>query len=372
LFDVQVRLFSTSRDEKAEHMSTMPSWMQDPEGKYLGHSWEQRSASREASYTVTAHSDRHVHITFAHVTGFGKVKQELQEVVTFLQAAQEGGQSESKTMKLALFGQREYSRTILVSAVAGEAQVPLFYLAGTTLFEMLVGVRKRGEFDLHPDEYAAFKRGGVQEYIHYVFVEAKRAAPSLLWLDALEVSIVQQREQVLHQLLREIDDLAQNQRIALIMTTSQPDALDPAFFLHGRLERRVVMERPHLHDPEAIVPTQAGIPAFTEADVRRYYQSHHSAVAKTISGDPPTVIQATFMTNREAQHYWKSIDFRLPENEIACYVELRGPFSTRLVSIPPGQSLSHAVEYGIEVFDARTGRPLFAGYIPSLARRSIF
>jgi hypothetical protein len=353
-------------------MNTMPSGMQDPEGKGMAHSWEQQSASREAPYTATARSDRHVHITFAHVTGFGKVKQELQEVVVFLQEAQEGGQSESKAMKLALFGQREYSRTILVSAVAGEAQVPLFYLAGTTLFEMLVGARKRGEFDLYPDEYAAFKSGGVQEYIHYVFAEAKQAAPSLLWLDALEVRIVQQREQVLHRFLREIDDLAKGQQIALIVTASQPDALDPAFFLHGRLERRVVMERPHFNPPEAITPTEAGIPAFTEADVIRYYQSHHSALARTISGDPPIVIQATFMTNREAQHHWKGIDFRLPENEIACYVELRGPFSTGLISIPPGQSLSPAVEYGIEVFDAWTGRLLFAGYLPSLSRRPIF
>ncbi len=353
-------------------MSTMPLGMQDPKGRDMVHSWGQWSASREAACTATARSDRHVHITFAHVTGFGKVKQELQEVVTFLQAAQEDGQSECEAMKLALFGQREYSRTILVGAVAGEAKVPLFYLTGTTLFEMLIGVRKRAEFNLPPDEYTAFKRGGVQEYIHYVFAEAKRATPSLLWLDELEVRTVQQNEQVLHQLLREIDDVAKSQRIALIVTTPQPDALDSAFFLHGRLERRVVMERPHLNPPEAINPAQAGIPAFTEADVRRYYQSHHSALAKTISGDPPTVIQVRFMTHREAQHHWKVIDFRLPENEIACYVELRGPFGTGLISIPPGQPLSPAIEYGIEVFDAQTGRQLFAGYLPSLSRRSIF
>ncbi len=54
-------------------MSTMPSGTQDSEGKDLVPSWEQRSASREAPYTATARSDRHVHITFAHVTGFGKV-----------------------------------------------------------------------------------------------------------------------------------------------------------------------------------------------------------------------------------------------------------------------------------------------------------
>ncbi len=75
-------------------MSTMPSGTQDPEGKDLVHFGEQRSASREALYTATTRSDRHVHITFAHVTGFGKVKQELQEVVTFLKEAQEGAQSE--------------------------------------------------------------------------------------------------------------------------------------------------------------------------------------------------------------------------------------------------------------------------------------
>jgi len=345
-------------------MSTMPSGTRDPEGEDLIHFGEQRRASREALCTATTRSDRHVHITFAHVTGFGKVKQELQEVVTFLKEAQEGAQSESKAMKLALFGQREYSRTILVGAVAGEAKVPLFYLAGTTLFEMLTGVRKRAEFDLRPDEYAAFKRGGVREYIHYVFAEAKRATLSLLWLDELEVGTVQQSEQVLHQLLREIDDLAKSQRIALIVTTPQPDALDPAFFLRGRLERRAVMERPHLNRPEAITPSQASIPAFTVADVRRYYQSHHSALAETISGDPPTVIQARFMTNREAQHHWKGIDFRLPEKEIACFVELRGPFSTRLISVPPGQPLSPTIELGIEVFDAQTGHLLFAGYLP--------
>ncbi|MDQ2713554.1 MAG: AAA family ATPase [Chloroflexota bacterium] len=285
-------------------------------------------------------------------------------MATFLKGAQEGVQSERKAIKLALVGQREYSRRILVGAVAGEAQVPLFYLAGMPLFEMLTGVRKRTEFDLHPDEYAAFKRGGIQEYIHFVFAEAKRVAPSLLWLDELEVGTVQQNEHVLHPLLREIDDLAKSQqRIALIVTTSQPDALDPAFFLRGRLERRVVMERPHLQHPEAITPSQSSIPAFTVADVKRYYQNHHAALAETISGDPPTVIQASFMTNREAQDQWQDIDFRLPENEIACYVELRGPFNTRRISIPPGQTLSPTCEAGIEVFDAQTGCSLFAGYL---------
>ncbi len=345
-------------------MNTMPSGREDSEGKDLVHSWEQQNASREAPGTAATRSDRHVHITFAHVSGFGKVKQELQEVATFLKGAQEGVQSERKAIKLALVGQREYSRRILVGAVAGEAQVPLFYLAGMPLFEMLTGVRKRTEFDLHPDEYAAFKRGGIQEYIHFVFAEAKRVAPSLLWLDELEVGTVQQNEHVLHPLLREIDDLAKSQqRIALIVTTSQPDALDPAFFLRGRLERRVVMERPHLQHPEAITPSQSSIPAFTVADVKRYYQNHHAALAETISGDPPTVIQASFMTNREAQDQWQDIDFRLPENEIACYVELRGPFNTRRISIPPGQTLSPTCEAGIEVFDAQTGCSLFAGYL---------
>src|SRR5260370_24826551 len=138
-------------------MSTMPSRTQDPEGKDLVHSWEQRSSSREDRCIATARSDRLVHITFAHVIGFGKVKRELQEVVTFLKEAQEGGQSESKAMKLALFGQREYSRTILVGARAGEAKAPLFYLAGTTLFEKLIRVSKNPQLHQPPDEYAAFQ-----------------------------------------------------------------------------------------------------------------------------------------------------------------------------------------------------------------------
>jgi AAA+ superfamily predicted ATPase len=145
--------------------------------------------------------------------------------------------------------------------------VPLFYLSGTTLVEMLSGLRKRAEFDLRPDEYAAFKRGGVHEYIHYVFAEAKRAAPSLLWLDELEVRMVQQSEHMLHQLLCEIDDLVASQRIALIVTASQPDVLNPAFFLPGHLEHRVVIERPHVSTRLISVPPGQSLPPAIESDI---------------------------------------------------------------------------------------------------------
>ena len=108
----------------------------------------------------------------------------------------------------------------------------------------------------------------------------------------------------------------------------------------------------------AITPRIKGVPAFTAGDVGLYYQNHSFSAGPTVSGAPPTIVSVRFITSQEAQVLMGGESVGLPGNALVCYVELRGPFYPKLVSVPPGQELPTTVDTGIEVFDAQTGNIL--------------
>jgi ATPase family associated with various cellular activities (AAA)/Double zinc ribbon/Clp amino terminal domain, pathogenicity island component len=188
--------------------------------------------------------DQLVPITFANVPGLQDVKQQLQVVVERLRNKAQDASGDA--MRVALIGPASRERTTIIGAIAGEAKVPLFYIAGSTLLEMVSGLRQRGDFGLPAEEYAAFRSGGEQEYIHYVFAEAKRFAPALLWLDELaaitRLARSERRERVFEQLLTEIDGIDDRSRVVLITTTNQPEILDNEAFLLSHFNRRIFME----------------------------------------------------------------------------------------------------------------------------------
>lgn len=176
-------------------------------------------------------------VTFADVAGVDEAKQELTEVVDFLKHPEKYRKLGARIPKgVLLVGPAGTGKTLLARAVAGEANVPFFSMAGSEFIEMLVGVGASRVRDL--------------------FQNAKRAAPSIIFIDEIE-SIGHQRglnplsshgeqEQTLNQILVEMDGFEPSVSVVVLAATNRPDMLDPALTRPGRFDRRIVLELPDL------------------------------------------------------------------------------------------------------------------------------
>lgn len=182
--------------------------------------------------------------TFADVAGVDEAKEDVQELVDFLQ-------DPSKFQKLGgriprgilMVGQPGTGKTLLAKAIAGEAKVPFFSISGSDFVEMFVGVgasRVRDMFD-----------------------QAKKQTPCIIFID--EIDAVgrhrgaglggghDEREQTLNQLLVEMDGFDGNEGIIIIASTNRPDVLDPALLRPGRFDRQVVVPLPDIRGREQIL-----------------------------------------------------------------------------------------------------------------------
>src|SRR3990167_3599450 len=183
-------------------------------------------------------------VTFKDVAGVDEAKQELQEVVDFLKHPEKYRAIGARTPKGALLvGPAGTGKTLLARAVAGEAGVPFFSVAGSEFMEMLVGVGAARVRDL--------------------FGQAKKAAPAIIFVDEIE-SIGRmrglgfsgghdEREQTLNQILVEMDGFAPNDNVFVIGATNRPDLLDQALPRPGRFDRRVVLDLPDIEGRKAII-----------------------------------------------------------------------------------------------------------------------
>ncbi|HUW24889.1 MAG TPA: ATP-dependent zinc metalloprotease FtsH [Patescibacteria group bacterium] len=188
-------------------------------------------------------------ITFADVAGVDEAKEELQEVVDFLKHPQKYRALGARTPKGALLvGPSGVGKTLLAKAVAGEAGVPFFSMAGSEFIEMLVGVGASRVRDL--------------------FGTAKKAAPSIIFIDEIDAIGRQrgqgfmagghdEREQTLNQILVEMDGFTPNDNILVIAATNRGDLLDPALLRPGRFDRRVLLDMPDLEGRKAILAIHA-------------------------------------------------------------------------------------------------------------------
>ena len=178
-------------------------------------------------------------VTFKNVAGAHGAKMELQEVVEFLRDSSRilrlGGKSPKGVL---LVGPPGTGKTLLARAVAGEANVPFFSITGSDFMEVFVGV-------------------GASR-VRSMFSEAKRMAPSIIFVDELD-SIGRQRgagiggghderEQTLNQLLSEMDGFEPNQNVIVMAATNRPDILDSALLRPGRFDRRITVDLPGLKD----------------------------------------------------------------------------------------------------------------------------
>jgi cell division protease FtsH len=183
-------------------------------------------------------------VRFDDVAGLNSAKGDLREVVDFLR---EPGRFRRLGGKLPrgvlLVGPPGTGKTLLARAVAGEADVPFFYVNGSEFIQLFVGM-------------------GAQR-VRELFDEAKKAAPSIVFID--EIDAVgrsrgaglgggnDEREQTLNQLLSELDGFTRNDLTVVIAATNRPDVLDAALLRPGRFDRRVVVDRPENKAREAIL-----------------------------------------------------------------------------------------------------------------------
>jgi cell division protease FtsH len=181
--------------------------------------------------------------TFADVAGVDEAKYELQEVVEFLKTPQKFQRLGGKIPRgVLLVGPPGTGKTLLARAVAGEASVPFFSMSGSEFVEVLVGVGASRVRDL--------------------FDQAKKAAPSIIFIDEIDavgrqrgtsINTNDEREQTLNQLLVEMDGFDTRQAVVVIGATNRPDGLDIALLRPGRFDRRVTVDRPDWNGRLAIL-----------------------------------------------------------------------------------------------------------------------
>lgn len=186
--------------------------------------------------------------TFKDVAGQEEAKENLQEIVDFLNNPAKYKEIGAKMPKGALLvGPPGTGKTLLAKAVAGEAGVPFFSISGSEFVEMFVG------------------RGAAK--VRDLFKQAREKAPCMVFIDEIDtigkkrdgagMNGNDEREQTLNQLLAEMDGFDGSKGVVLLAATNRPDSLDPALTRPGRFDRRIPVELPDLAGREAILKLHA-------------------------------------------------------------------------------------------------------------------
>lgn len=186
--------------------------------------------------------------TFKDVAGQEEAKENLQEIVDFLNNPAKYKEIGAKMPKGALLvGPPGTGKTLLAKAVAGEAGVPFFSISGSEFVEMFVG------------------RGAAK--VRDLFKQAREKAPCIVFIDEIDtigkkrdgagMNGNDEREQTLNQLLAEMDGFDGSKGVILLAATNRPDSLDPALTRPGRFDRRIPVELPDLAGREAILKLHA-------------------------------------------------------------------------------------------------------------------
>ena len=186
--------------------------------------------------------------TFADVAGLVEEKEQLEEIVDFLEAPQKYTNLGARIPKgVIMVGPPGTGKTLLAKAVAGEAGVPFFSISGSDFVEMFVGVGASRVRDL--------------------FAEAKKNAPCIVFIDVIDAVARRrgsglggghdEREQTLNQMLVEMDGFGINEGIIVMAATNRVDILDPAILRPGRFDRRIHVGLPDVRGREEILKVHA-------------------------------------------------------------------------------------------------------------------
>ena len=187
-------------------------------------------------------------VTFKDVAGLEEEKEEVKELIDFLKAPKKFQKLGARIPKgVLLMGPPGTGKTLLAKAVAGEADVPFYFISGSDFVELFVGVGASRVRDM--------------------FQQAKRTAPCLIFIDEIDAVGRQrgsgiggghdEREQTLNQLLTEMDGFGANEGIIIIAATNRPDVLDPALLRPGRFDRQITVNLPDIKGREEILAVHA-------------------------------------------------------------------------------------------------------------------
>ena len=185
---------------------------------------------------------------FTDVAGLDEEKEEVEELIDFLKNPKKYNKMGARIPKgVLLVGPPGTGKTLLAKAVAGEANVPFYYISGSDFVELFVGVGASRVRDM--------------------FKQAKHTAPCLIFIDEIDAVGRQrgtglggghdEREQTLNQLLTEMDGFGANEGIIVIAATNRPDVLDPALLRPGRFDRQVTVSLPDQKARKAILDVHA-------------------------------------------------------------------------------------------------------------------
>jgi len=237
-------------------------------------------------------------VTFDDVAGIDEAENELVEVVDFLRDPQKYTRLGGAAPKgVSLVGAPGTGKTLLARAVAGEAGVPFFSMAGSEFVEMIVGVGAARVRDL--------------------FKQAREHAPAIIFIDELDsigrargqtaIGGSSEQEQTLNQILTEMDGFSSREGIIVLAATNQPDVLDKALLRPGRFDRRVVVN----------LPDRKGRAAILEVHTRRVPLAPHVNLGETAAATPGLsgadlknlVNEAALLAARREQNDVKQKDF---------------------------------------------------------------
>ena len=187
-------------------------------------------------------------VTFDNVAGLIEEKEELKELIDFLKDPKKFTKMGARIPKgVLLVGNPGTGKTLLAKAVAGEANVPFFFISGSDFVELYVGIGASRVRDM--------------------FRQAKQNAPCIIFIDEIDAVGRQrgtglggghdEREQTLNQLLTEMDGFGTNEGIIIVAATNRPDVLDPALLRPGRFDRQITVSLPDKNEREDILRVHA-------------------------------------------------------------------------------------------------------------------
>lgn len=187
-------------------------------------------------------------VTFKDVAGLDEEKEEVQELIDFLKDPKKFQQMGARIPKgVLLVGPPGTGKTLLARSVAGEANVPFYFISGSDFVELFVGIGASRVRDM--------------------FRQAKQNAPCLIFIDEIDAVGRQrgaglggghdEREQTLNQLLTEMDGFGANEGIIILAATNRPDVLDPALLRPGRFDRQITVNLPDVKGREEILAVHA-------------------------------------------------------------------------------------------------------------------